>query len=518
MRVCIAVPSISDFYFSIDRMSALGARTVCRIVENAGHQTLLVDFPRLAKRATQIQRPKALSHLERFLIDETGPVSFFTSYKRLGPDHPECARRIAEYEPDLLLISCFAYAYAEDALSLARAVYKLTPRLTIVAGGAGATAFPDKFLRSAAIAYVLSGEAETNLSDFLSEYGKRDPDFYAVPGLYFKKSGEAISKTQRRETTEDELNWAHVTSKELSGGYRLSTSLSRGCPKRCSFCSNFICHGRSFRKVPIERVAWGIESAAGSIIQSGVGAKWRLNFEDDNIFADPEYALTVIDFARDKLRRPAIVAENGIDSSYLDEPLLDRLIDAGFRQLNLSLGSIDPGVLSGVRRDETAKKIETLTSRAAARGVGSVTYFICGLPGDTRQTVADNLLYLASLETRIGISLFYPTPGIEGFQDKTVFLEASPALCCSSSAYPWTDTLSTKSLITAFRLARLINLLKDSRNAELHKNLVDATFAKQKLYTWQKIGSGTELTAVPNTDRDLVEAVISRLEYVSTLQ
>jgi hypothetical protein len=269
--------------------------------------------------------------------------------------------------------------------------------------------------------------------------------------------------------------------------------------------------------VPIEKAARGIDLAARSIIYGGVDAKWRLNFEDDNIFADTEYALAVIDCARDRLHRPAIVAENGIDSSYLDESLLDKLIDAGFGQLNLSLGSVDPEVLSGAHREESANRIAALTSLAAARGVGSITYFICGLPGDTRQVVVDDLLFLASLETKIGISLFYPTPGIKGFEDKTFFLNASPVLCCSSSAYPWTDSLSTESLVTAFRLARFINLLKDKRNSNFHKHLIDKSFNNRMLYTWRKSGCGTELTAVPGMDQDLVDAVIPRLEYISTL-
>ena len=511
MRVCIAVPSISDFYFSINRMSALGARTVLYITEKAGHDAVLADFPRLVRRARRIPIHNALSHLKPYLIEETGPASFFTTYKRLGPDPAECARTIAKIEPDLLLISCFAYAYAEDTLSLARAVHACIPRLSIAVGGAGATALPERFLRSEAISFVLTGEAEVNLGDFLHEFVKSDPDYDAVRGLWSKKSGDLIAASPPRETTAEELQWIHAISPELSGGQRLTAALSRGCPKRCAFCSNYLCHGRTFRKVPIERVTRGIDSAARAITSRPAETRWRLNLEDDNIFADREYARAVIEYAADRLNSPTIVAENGIDSSFLNSSLLEKLIDTGLEQLNLSLGSVDAQVLSYAHRNETTKKIEELTQQAAARGVGSTTYFICGLPGDTGQTVVGNLLFLASLKTRIGISLFYPTPGIEGFTDKKMFLDASPVLCCASSAYPWTDTLTTRSLVTAFRLARFINLLKDPRKAEPHTDLINQTIAKRKLHTWQKSGPNTKLVEVPNTDRDLAEEVISQL-------
>ncbi len=504
MKVCVAVPSISDFYFSIDRMSALGARTVRRLILSAGHEAIFLDLPGSVKKAKSVPRPKALSYLDPYIINETGPVSFFTGYKRLGPDPETCAEMIAQIAPELLLISCFAYAYAEDTISLASAVSVLMPGLTIVVGGAGASVFPEKFLRSGAISFVLSGEAETNLLPFLYEFSRRDPDYSMIPGLFARAGEGAASPVPRRDTVEEELEWIDSVSSGAAGRRRLTTSLSRGCPRSCTFCSNHLCHGRRFRKTPIDRVIAGIDSAA-----AGKSISY-LNFEDDNLFADKEYALEVIRYARRKVEAPSIIAENGIDSGFLDVKLLDTLKELGLTRLNLSLGSVDTDVLSRAGRSPTGSRVAELTSHAAARGIESVTYFICGLVGDTRQSIIENLLFLASLETKIGISLYYPVPGIHGFQDKAVFADSPALLCRGSSAFPWTNTLPTKLLVTAFRLARFLNLMKETESMQHHRELIDRTMRERRLFTWRKIGSGHEAVPVPHLDDELVREIIQQ--------
>ena len=99
----------------------------------------------------------------------------------------------------------------------------------------------------------------------------------------------------------------------------------------------------------------------------------------------------------------------------------------------------------------------TLLERHA---VPSISYFICGLSEDNPKTVSDTIIYLSGLPTRIGISLFYAVPGLPDFSDKSRFDTLSPKLCAGSSAYPWNGSLPTQTMITAFRLSRLCNHLK----------------------------------------------------------
>ena len=504
MRICVAVPSITDFYFSPKRMSALGARTVVSLVERAGHTPIFFDFPSMTKRAKAIRRPRSLSHLEPYLLSETGPVSFFSGYKRLGPPPEACAKLLLEADPDLVLISSFAYAYAEDSLELAEAVRAVMPGVTVAVGGAGPSVLSAKYLASPAVGYTLSGEAEINLPLFLREFEKTDPDFTVVPGLGIGGSSAGPVSTTGRNTVEEELTWVCDTRTDRGSATRVTTSLSRGCPKRCSFCSNHLCHGRSFRRVPLAKVYQGLNELPHT-------ARLHLNFEDDNLLYDSVYGLAVCDYVVKKVPTATFSMENGLDAGFLDTSLLNRLIDCGFHQFNLSLGSANSEVLNGQHRGSLNTRIRELTAEAAERGVQSITYFICGLPQDTPGTVAENLLFLARLPTKIGLSLYYPVPGLEGLENSAVFLSSSARLCCGSSAYPWTGSLSTAQMITSFRLSRFINLIKENGHRGSHHDLIDRTLRERRLYTYKKEGGGKRIAPVPDMDDSLARNVLGEL-------
>ena len=502
MKICLAVPSIQDFYFSQERVTSLGALTVSRLLEESSHTCVFFDFPKRSKKGVSVELPVELSYLKPFLLSETGPMSFFTRYQRLGPHPRECARSLVAADPDIVLLSCFAYGYAGDTLDLAREIKVFAPQLPIAVGGAGATVLPETFLRSGCIEFVLLGEAEVNLRAFLDEFSTRGQHFDAVPNLAWREDGSVRRSAHGGITTEDDLLWVCRVDNSRRGRTRLSTMLTRGCPRRCSFCSNHLCHGRRFRKLSLEQVATGLSGLPPC-------ENMHINFEDDNLLADQDYCTAVLDLARRRFGRPTFSAENGLDAGFLNEELLEKLVLSGFSSFNFSLGSIDTEILRQENRSSMLDRVTALTQRCASLGVPSVTYFICGLPGDTPQTVARNLLFLHSLPTRIGISLFYPVPGLPGFENPEVFLATAPRLSCGSSAYPWNGSLSTRRLVTAFRLARFLNLLCDPRARETHAQLLRAIMDDGRLYTWS--GNRRQLMPVSGLDDDLVRHVLGQV-------
>ncbi|MBT3272222.1 MAG: radical SAM protein [Spirochaetales bacterium] len=505
MRICLVVPSITDFYFSPARMSALGARSVCRLLEAAHHTIRFFNFPAEVKKPRTQVLPQELNYLKPFLLNETGPVSFFTAYKRLGPLAAECANRVSALEPELVLISSFAFAYADDTLTFARELYQIAPSVPVAAGGAGPSVFPGKYLMGKGIDFVLSGEAEVNLLPFIDELQKRDPDFSSVPNLYTSDRNAIYASETRRITSSSDLDWVFCKERKSRGNITITSSITRGCPRSCSFCSNHLCHGKPFRKVAIQK----IERKLSSVPQ---GELVHLNFEDDNLLADPDYAKKVLALIRSWNPEVSFSAENGLDAGFLNDDLLDELISIGFNKLNLSLGSIDAAILQDEKRSNFAARIAALCRQASERGIEAVTYFICGLQGDSPQSVRDNLVYLSDLETTIGISMYYPVPGLPGFEDLSRFLEIPSSICCGSSAYPWTGSLTTRQLVSSFRLARFINLTKNPAQAEIHRNLITKTIAEKRLHTWEKSGAkherGRIAVPVPGMDDELVESVL----------
>ena len=173
-------------------------------------------------------------------------------------------------------------------------------------------------------------------------------------------------------------------------------------------------------------------------------------FEDDNLLLAPEYFLNVLKIFKKKFQKIFFLAENGVDYTKLTPELVNALIALGMKQFNLSIASTHLPILAEEQRDATFPLYEKVIQILEANQIQSITYFICGFKKDSKKTVAANIAYLAKLPTRIGISLFYPVPGIFDFTDKTIFDKHRPFLCAGSSAFPWNHSLSTAELITAF--------------------------------------------------------------------
>ncbi len=99
----------------------------------------------------------------------------------------------------------------------------------------------------------------------------------------------------------------------------------------------------------------------------------------------------------------------------------------GLEKFNLSLASIDPEILETEKRPLLLEHYKEIVGTIASRNIPCITYFICGFKNDTKETIARTLAFLADQPVTIGISLFYPVPGIHGFENLKIF-DAAPSL------------------------------------------------------------------------------------------
>ncbi len=154
----------------------------------------------------------------------------------------------------------------------------------------------------------------------------------------------------------------------------------------------------------------------------------------------------------------------------MDNKLLDNLNNLNITQLNLSMASLDNDQLKDAKRSGDRKKLEAIIEYSSRLKIPVITYFICGLKGDSPLKTVETIKYLHTQNTSIGISLYYPVPGLKDWSNKNLFIDNPPSLCLGSSAWPWNRSMSTKELITAFRLARTSNYIK---TINMDKNQID---------------------------------------------
>lgn len=502
MNSAVVVPPFRHFYATPRRQSALGARVVEGILTQHGVEVTFHDFAGRSRAGCILTLPDHLSHLRDFIVPhETGPVSFFTRYHRFGPSIEDCAVEICDSRPDVIFVACFAFCYAASAIELAEECRTRLPRCSIVMGGAGASVHPGYFLRSPAIDYVLTGEAETVLPPFLRFLRSSNETPGQVPNVWYRED-RGIRASGVQQFGDSAI---HVPISLWSPNSRrliVRTAVSRGCPRTCRYCANHLVHGRALRTA-------GFESVDISLGRTGLETFDKQKhitvvLEDDNLLAAPDYTLELLALLRRRFREPDILFENGIDYLHLTPELVQRLVLAGVARFSLSLCSVDSETVRSQNRPHDADRYGAIVAALQHLGIPSVTYFICGLASDTRETIAASLAYLYSTPTLSGISLFYPVPGLADYADLTVFDEVHPSLCAGSSAWPWSGSLSTQTMVTAFRLSRYVNLCKKRYRSGVENTIVNKVQSERRLYTIVRCGERREIALVPEQDQELV--------------
>ncbi len=498
LRAVVVIPSFHDFYATPRRHTGLGAMIVCTILERYGVAWKYLHFPATDPAGRVVPLPDFLRHLRDFILpDERGRVSFFTGYRRFGPPHTTCAATLLAENPHMVFISCFAFQYVDDSAALARELRDGGFEGPIIAGGAGVCAAPDRLLRNGCVDFVLTGEAEVSLPPLLAALKRSSGSPFSQRTARSVLS-EIRWKTPRRTATPCEIEVPLSVGTDPDGTTRISTSLSRGCPRSCFFCSAFLCHGRDYRTVELER----FEAALDSLVTKLRGADLSrvcFNFEDDNITASPEYFIAVLHSVRRRFPRVRFIAENGLDFRFLDAEFVRRLVRLGFCRFDLSLGAVP----DQTKRYRVPERFRSIAGAITGMGVPCVGYFICGCPGDTPDGIVDTLVQLASLPLRVGISLFYPVPGLPGFEDPARFDPVPSHLTCGSAAYPWTGNLTTGELVTAFRLSRVVNLCKEEDRTVQEEALLRRILADGRLYTFRRRRRHTVLAPVPGMNGEM---------------
>jgi magnesium-protoporphyrin IX monomethyl ester (oxidative) cyclase len=508
VKASVVIPPFTDFYSTPHRFSTLGAGIVVRLLEENSVDVNFFNFPEQNSRGTSVSLPPSLHYLKPHLIpNETGRCSFFTQYKFFGPRLEECVRQIITTSPDIIFISCFAFCYADTAISLCRMLKEKLPQCPIIAGGSGVSVNQEYFISSGYIDFTICGEAEISLLPLLNFLKGNNNNISTIPNTIIKDSlcipgiphlftnNNVIEPGFRSTLHHDKL--------------RIDLTISRGCPFQCTFCSNHLSHGNEFRRVSLDKISSLIQSIHDTLPVKPSSVE--VNFEDDNLLIDQKFWFEIIELFKSNFTHVLLYAENGIDYRLLTIESATFLIKQGMAQFNIALGNINSEAVSSMSRKTSLYHYDMLLALLNELNIPSISYFIAGIDGDSRTTIAENLIFLSRRKTQTGISMFYPVPGLPGFSDPKVFKPGESIRCCGSSAFPWNGSVGTETLISAFRLSRFTNLLKTEQKNQDELELIEKSFRTKALHTITKHKNGRSVVEVPHQDRELVEMVLTEI-------
>ena len=466
-QVVLVQPPIEDYYLTRKRTLPYGLMSIAASLKAAGFDTAVIDG--LATRKSKpIPRPDRFAHMDEFYgRADRSLFCLFHSYRHFGYSLDHIALAVKKHRPFLVGISSLFTAYHDTAMALAAAVRHRNPDTVIVMGGHHPTVFPEQVIASPDIDYVVRGEGEHPLP-LLCRALLEHTSVEKIPGIAFQNSkstdlsGDQVIQPPywipdlSRLPLPEPLFETHYRRKHQDAVMVVS---SRGCPMPCSYCSVSAAssHGR-FRKRSVDHVLAEIRLQAEG---RDIGF---IDFEDENISFDRAWFQALLDgitaiFAG----RPPVElrAMNGLFPPSLDREMIKAMAAAGFRSLNLSVGSMSAAQLQRFYRPDVRAAHDRALGWARESGLSCVSYLIAAAPGQNADDSLADLLYLAARPTLAGLSIFYPAPGSRDY-DLCRNLNILPAHFSRmrSTAFPLNHTTSRVQAVTLLRLCRILNYLK----------------------------------------------------------
>ncbi|GAK58697.1 Fe-S oxidoreductase [Candidatus Vecturithrix granuli] len=459
-KLLLLQPPVQDFYNTAIRLQPIG---LCYL--KATVQKFLPEFQVVVKDYHQgwgrhtLPLPKELAYLkDYYAYPDKSPFSSFYQYYHFGASFEAIAEDVAAEQPDLIGISSLFSPYFREVMRCAEAI-KQRWNAPIILGGAHVSVEPERMLRHECIDFVIRGEGERPLVEFLRAWMQQS-DYDKVPNLGFKRHAKLILNPLAPNYAIDDLPVPDFSdfpaNRYLFEQRPLSFVItSRGCPHRCAFCSVHLTFGYRYRRRSNEAILHEL--------QQRYHAGYRVfDFEDDNLTFDRQAMLElcekiIANFPPGDLQ---FLAMNGLSYHSLDVELLHKMKLAGFTHLNLSLVSANQSIRNQTRRPHSLEHYFTVVHEAAQLGFQIVSYQILGLPDESLDSMIATLVLNAQLPVLLGASIFYLTPGSPLAQEFPPLTETDVFKARLTAMSIETPHIKRDDLFTLFVTTRILNFFK----------------------------------------------------------
>ena len=324
--------------------------------------------------------------------------------------------RLKRMEPEIVGLT-FHTPLFKEAARLTRLAKAWLEDVTVVAGGAHATACPEDILEHSEIDIAVMGEGDESVVEIAAD-GPRSQ----IEGIAYKNSdGEVVINPPRGKIRDlDTLAFPAWSLYDLRK-YKTTELLtranpagwietSRGCVFQCVYCNKRV-HGISFRVKSPERVVDEMEC----MLNYGFR---ELHISDDGFTTNMARAAEICDeIIRRGLKFPWATV-TGIRADRVDLELLRKMRRAGCYQVCYGIESGNQGILDRCRKRETLEDVRRAVRDAKRAGLEVFGYFMLALPGETEETMQDTIRFAKELDLDMAkVSITIPFPGTEQFDD-----------------------------------------------------------------------------------------------------
>lgn len=350
-------------------------------------------------------------------------VELDSDFVRYGSSYGDILKRIEQYKPDMVGISCLWSTNAPVFRELAREIKKIDRNILIIAGGSYPTFTAEQCLQEKTVDLIVMGEGEYTVRDIIRRINS-GVSIKDLDGIAYRDCERTVinPKTQwiqdldalpfpARDLLPMELYRRFGVPHSITAASHNSSPIvtSRGCPARCIYCSSTSFWGHHYRFRSPENVLnemdelvnkWGIE---------------EIQFEDDNMTANRSRAMSIFQGMIDRGYKLKFNFPNGIALWTLDEELVDLMVAAGCYEMSLPFESGCQDVLKTiVKKPVNLEKARRIAAYIKSRGIRTTGFYIIGFPGETKEQMLETFKFADDVKTDIGyFFVANPLPGTE---------------------------------------------------------------------------------------------------------
>lgn len=297
-------------------------------------------------------------------------------------------------------------AHAGRAYEVAEMYKKAYPDCTVVLGGIHATALPHEALATGFVDFVVRGEGEEPFRQlyFALREGK---EWKNIRGLSYLENGEIVHTPDGDLI--DNLDDVPQFPYELFGDPSYDRGFitgARGCPFKCSYCSQRLLTGLTYRWNSVERVIENLK------ILVDVYKQDYIFFYDDNFSVNKKRVFDICDkiIEAGLHKKAAFSIQTRADCLY--EEILPAMRKANFQTVGLGMETGVERIAREIEKDETValhlEKIKLLKKH----GFKVSLFMIYGFPGETAADREES--FQVALKADVGYVKFnnlIPYPG-----------------------------------------------------------------------------------------------------------
>jgi anaerobic magnesium-protoporphyrin IX monomethyl ester cyclase len=345
---------------------------------------------------------------------------------RVGMTDDQIEEYIKEFKPDVVGVSCMFSVQHKVYPQIFAAIKSANANIITVAGGAHVTVCSKEVLEDPNCDYVITGESEESLVDFLEVLQGRKT-FESVDGLGWVKENSDYVINPKVKWIEDldslPFPAYHLIGLEQYFGLESSHGIrhekeyapivtSRGCPAKCTFCSANKMFGYKFRTRSAQNVLdelW--------FLKKTYGIK-EIMFEDDNVTASRKHCTELFQKMIDQKIDLRWDTPNGVGMWTLTDDIIDLMKEAGCVKINFPIESGDQEILKNViKKPLDLKRTKNLFKRCQDIGLDYGTFLVVGMPGEKIEDIWTSFKFCAEVGSYSPhVSVATPYPGTELYE------------------------------------------------------------------------------------------------------